>query len=101
MPVLPDFNLLPLFASFEKKISMPIYSSIENALYELNKAGYICRFIKKDNYFHCPEKDMNFYTHELEITEAYRYENKISPQQNAVVYAIEAAGYGLKGVLLN
>lgn len=80
---------------------MSKYTSIENAIEHLVKEGYTHHFIKKDNYFHCPEKDLNFYTHELDITEAYRHENKSEPDKNAVLYAIEASTYGLKGTLLN
>ena len=80
---------------------MPTYTSIENAIEHLEKEGYTHHFIKKDNYFHCPEKDLNFYTHELSITEAYRHENKTDPGKNAVLYVIEASNYGLKGTLLN
>ncbi|MEO6405619.1 MAG: hypothetical protein ABIY51_08815 [Ferruginibacter sp.] len=80
---------------------MTDYTSIENALEHLQNEGYTHHFIKKNNYFHCPEKDLNFKTHELEITEAYRYENRTEPEKNVVLYAIEASNYGLKGTLLN
>jgi hypothetical protein len=44
---------------------------------------------------------MNFRSHELTITEKFRYENKFEPGRNSVLYAIESPEYGLKGFLVN
>jgi hypothetical protein len=44
---------------------------------------------------------LNFKSHELTITEKFRYENKFEPSLNNVLYAIEAPEYGLKGFLVN
>lgn len=80
---------------------MKQYQNIQNALEDLKSHGYLLRFIKRDKYFHCLDKDLNFCTHELNIEEAYRYEDKQQPGQNTVLYSIESASYGIKGILVN
>jgi len=71
------------------------------ALDDLQKNGYTCNFIKKDQFFYCCERGLNFRSYELNITEKFRYENKFEPSRNSVVYAIESPEYGLKGFLVN
>lgn len=70
-------------------------------LESLKSKGYNCRFIKKNDFLYCSDKDMNFRSYELNITEQFRYENKTEPSRNTVLYAIESAEYGLKGFLVN
>jgi hypothetical protein len=67
----------------------------------LKRRGYIFNFIKKNDSLYCSEKDMNFRSYELNITEQFRYENRFEPSKNTIVYAIESAEYGLKGLLVN
>lgn len=80
---------------------MKQYGNIQNALDDLRQLGYSLRFIKKDKYFHCIDRDLNFCTHELKIEEAFRYEDKHQPAQNTVLYSIESDSYGIKGLLVN
>lgn len=70
-------------------------------LENLKSKGYNCKFIKKNDFLYCSEKDMNFRSYELSITEQFRYEDKNEPSKNTVLYAIESAEYGLKGFLVN
>lgn len=71
------------------------------ALNDLLKNGYTYNFIKRDLFFYCCEKHMNFRSYELTIVEKCRYENKLEPGNNSVLYAIESPEYGLKGFLVN
>lgn len=73
---------------------------IAEALDELKKNGYIFNFIKKNEFLYCSEKEMNFRSYELFITEKFRYENKQKPSENSVLYAVESAEFGLKGFLV-
>lgn len=75
--------------------------SINDALHNLQKKGYTYTFIKLNQYIYCTDKKLNFKSHELTITEKFRYENKFDPSLNNVLYAIEAPEYGLKGFLVN
>lgn len=75
--------------------------SLELALEDLQRDGYVFSFVKTNDYLYCTEKDMNFRSYELRITERFRYENKNEPYRNSVLYAIESPEYGLKGFLLH
>ncbi|CAN5812980.1 hypothetical protein BH11BAC4_BH11BAC4_10280 [soil metagenome] len=75
--------------------------TFEEALAELKRNGYTFNFVKKNEFLYCSEKEMNFKTYELTITEKYRYENKNEPSSNSVLYAVESPEYGLKGYLVN
>ena len=75
--------------------------ALSEALTELKNSGYIFNFIKKNEFLYCSEKEMNFRSYELNITEMFRYENKNEPSMNTVLYAVESPEYGLKGFLVN
>ena len=75
--------------------------TLMEALNELKTSGYIFNFIKKNEFLYCSEKEMNFRSYELNITEKYRYENKNEPSKNTVLYAVESPEYDLKGFLVN
>lgn len=76
-------------------------AKLTEALNELKNSGYIFNFIKKNEFLYCSEKEMNFRSYELNITEKFRYENKNEPSENTVLYAVESPEYGLKGFLVN
>ncbi len=76
-------------------------AKLTEALNELKSSGYTCNFIKKNEFLYCSEKEMNFRSYELNITEKFRYENKNEPSENTVLYAVESPEYGLKGFLVN
>jgi len=80
---------------------MALNLSFDDALHNLQKKGYTYNFIKLNQYIYCTDKNLNFKSHELTITEKFRYENKFEPSLNNVLYAIEAPEYGLKGFLVN
>lgn len=75
--------------------------TLAEALNELISSGYTFNFIKRNEFLYCSEKEMNFRSYELNITEKYRFENKHEPSKNSVLYAVESAEYGLKGFLVN
>lgn len=75
--------------------------TFEEALDDLKQNGYPFMFIKKNEFFYCSEKGLNFRSYELVITEMYRYENKNEPYKNLVLYAVESPEYRLKGFLVN
>lgn len=70
-------------------------------LENLKRKGYNCKFIKKNDFLYCSEKDLNFRSYELSITELFRFEDKNEPAKNTILYAIESVEYGLKGFLVN
>ena len=77
---------------------MILDNPLMNALEDLQKQGYTCKFYKNNDYLYCTERDMNFRSYELNISETFRYENKEEPFRNGILYAIESPEYGLKGL---
>ena len=75
--------------------------TLSEALDELKQSGYTCNFIKKNEFLFCTDREMNFRSYELKISEKFRYENKNEPSQNSVLYIVESPEYGLKGFLVS
>ena len=80
---------------------MTTNNTFTEELEKLKRNGYTCNFIKKNDFLYCSDRDMNFRSYELTITEQFRYEDKKEPSKNTVLYAIESEEYGLKGFLVN
>ncbi len=80
---------------------MTTENAFTEELEKLKQNGYTCNFIKKNDFLYCSERDMNFRSYELTITEKFRYEDRKEPSKNTVLYAIESEEYGLKGFLVN
>ena len=80
---------------------MKTNNTFTEELEKLKRNGYTCNFIKKNDFLYCSDRDMNFRSYELTITEQFRYEDKKEPSKNTVLYAIESEEYGLKGFLVN
>ena len=74
--------------------------TLAEALDELKRNGYTFIFEKKNEFLYCIEKELNFRSYELNITEKFRYENKSEPSKNSVLYAVESQEFGLKGFLV-
>jgi hypothetical protein len=73
------------------------YSTVSEALDELNKKGFIIDFNLEENCIVC--NIGKFTPEEFEIVEVYRYEGDTDPADEATVYAIESKS-GIKGVLV-
>ncbi|MFN8246435.1 MAG: hypothetical protein U0T56_08660 [Ferruginibacter sp.] len=86
---------------FQTNRDMILENPLMNALEDLQRKGYTCKFFKNNDYLYCSERDMNFRSYELNISEMFRYENKQEPFRNGILYAIEAPEYGVKGFLLH
>lgn len=73
------------------------FYTLSEAQFFLQEMGYTDRFNLYNGYLHCIDKALNFRPHELEITEVYSG----NQDDNAILYAIESAEHGLKGLLVN
>jgi hypothetical protein len=76
------------------------YTSVTQALADLQARGYTDDFDFKDDHLFCDSHGIRFNPLELKITEVYRFEGESDPEDNSVVYAIESAA-GLRGVLVD
>ncbi len=75
--------------------------SLQQVLDELKRNGYTHSFFKKNNYILCRDPELNFHTHELQIEEVYRGHDTENISTGSVLYTIESAALGIKGLLLN
>jgi hypothetical protein len=73
------------------------YSTVSEALAELNKKGFTVDFNLEENCIVCHVG--KFTPEDFEIVEVYRYEGNTDPADEATVYAIESKS-GVKGVLV-
>ena len=79
---------------------MKDYNTMVEALQDLQARGYSDEFVLKSSCVHCKAKNLSLKPDEFEIVEVYRFEGMSSPDDNAVVYALEAAD-GTKGVIVD
>lgn len=78
---------------------MYVYDTVTEAVNGLKKREFTLDFNLQENCLVCQEH--KFDVSEFEIVEVYRFEGNTDPADEAVVYAIQSATGGLKGVLVN
>lgn len=76
------------------------YNTLVEALEDLKKRGYCDEFELQNSCIHCKTKNLTLKPDEFEIVEVYRFEGMSNPDDNSVVYALEA-GDGVKGVIVD
>lgn len=80
---------------------MPAYYSLVDALNDLKKRGYTTDFNLAFDKVKCAKTGVCLSPAEFEITEHYRFEGMSNPDDNSVIYAIEAKDGSMKGVLIS
>lgn len=75
------------------------YSSLSLAINALTKAGYTVGFKAEDNKFTATNSDKKYLPDELRIVHTYRFEGMTNPQDDSIVFGIEAND-GVKGTLV-
>lgn len=80
---------------------MKSYETMLDALNDLQKKGFTYDFNLRQDCIYCSSEQQSFQPHEFEIREVHRFEEMSDPSENAVVYAIESPGHGIKGTLVN
>ncbi len=75
--------------------------SLSEVIETFKNKGYTYSFYKKNNYIYCNEPALNFHTHELKIEEVYSAGEKGNISSRSVVYTIESAKLGIKGLLIS
>ncbi len=82
-----------------KPCIMYVYDTVTEAVNGLKKREFTLDFNLQENCLVCQEH--KFDVNEFEIVEVHRFEGNTDPADEAVVYAIQSATGGLKGVLVN
>ncbi|PHK98145.1 phosphoribosylpyrophosphate synthetase [Neolewinella marina] len=76
------------------------YESLSYAIEDLKSKGYTADFNQKSESLECKQNQNNYRPEDFTITHAYRFEGMSNPDDNSVLYGIEAAD-GTKGLLVD
>ncbi len=75
------------------------YDTVTDAVNDLRKRGYTIDFNIAFDKIICSEKKHCLNPSDFEITETYRFEGNSNPDDQDVVYAVEAKENNLKGII--
>lgn len=75
------------------------YDTVTEAVSELKKRGFSIDFNIAFDKIICTDNKICLHPDEFEIVEAYRFEGDSNPDDEDVVYAVEAKDGSLKGVI--
>ena len=76
------------------------YSTLSVAMEELKAEGYTYDFNQEGHRLYCKKLDSGYKPEEFTIVHTYRFEGMSNPDDNSVLYAIEAQD-GTKGQLVD
>lgn len=79
---------------------MKSYDTLSEAVNALQKEGYTEDFRMKFDCLSCEGTDLSYRTDQFEVTSVYRFEGMSDPDDNSVLYTIEAED-GRKGMLID
>jgi len=79
---------------------MKNYESLNEALDDLRKRGYEADFTTQSVCLYCGDLDIRLDPDDFHIDETYRFESSITPDDNAMVYAISSTA-GVRGTLID
>ena len=80
---------------------MPSYSTLSEAVNDLQRRGYDDELTLVGNCVVCDGKRTELHPEDFHIDEFHRFEGDTDPADEAIVYAISAPGKGIRGVLVN
>lgn len=66
----------------------------------LQKEGYTSDLIPCYDHFECRQSETKLYPEDFDVVERIRFENTSDPDDQSVLYVIEANGLGVKGLFL-
>lgn len=75
------------------------YDTVTQAVTGLRERGYTVDFNLEENCLVC--NGDRYDLHDFEITEVHRFEGNTDPADEAVVYAVESATKGNRGILVS
>lgn len=75
------------------------YETLSQAMNDLNKNGFGKGFVAEDTQIRVTNSALTYEPNELEIVHTYRFEGMSNPQDDTILFAIEAED-GVKGTLV-
>lgn len=79
---------------------MKNYESLDDAITDLKKRGYIETFEPEADCLYCGDLDPRLYPGQFHVDEVYSFHEYASPEDKSVVYAISSSS-GAKGTLVD
>lgn len=76
-------------------------TTITEVIDHLRNNGYLEDFNLQQNCMVCRDGHFSVFHDEFVIDKTYRFEGDSDPADEAIVYAISAPKYGIKGILVN
>src|SRR4051812_36862329 len=77
------------------------YSTLSEAVSDLEKRGYVNDFKLCNDSIECPMLELKLHPEHFEIMEFYHFDGMTDPADEAVIYAIESTDGKTKGLLIN
>jgi hypothetical protein len=77
------------------------YSTLSEAVNDLQKRGYTTDFKLCNDGLECPMLDLKLHPDDFEIMEVHHFDGMTDPADEAIVYAIESKDGKIKGMLIN
>lgn len=74
------------------------YDTLSQAMNKLKEQGFNYEFDFKDAHLCCASENRAFGSDDLKIVEVHRFEGITNPDDNSILYAVEATD-GLKGLV--
>lgn len=84
----------------DSKINVPIMTDISTALNKFLQDGYTANFKALEEGLQCIESSKVYKPGDLMVVNFYRFEGISDPEDNSILYAIEATD-GTKGTLID
>ncbi len=80
---------------------MNSYSTLSEAVNDLQKRGYTTDFKLCDDGLECPMLELKLHPEHFEIVEVHHFDGMTDPADESIVYAIESLDGKIKGILIN
>ena len=80
---------------------MPAYSTLSEAVNDLQKRGYTDDLVLGNKCVVCNTKGLSLDPAEFEIDEFHRFEGNSDPEDQSIVYAISSKDHLLQGILVS
>ncbi len=80
---------------------MAAYSTLSEAVNDLQKRGYTDDLSHDGSYLICTARGLSLDPAEFEIDEFHRFEGNSDPEDQSIVYAISSTKHAVRGILVN
>lgn len=80
---------------------MPAYSTLSEAVNDLQKRGYTDDLVLAEKCLVCDARGLSLDPAQFEIDEFHRFEGNSDPEDQSIVYAISSKDHAVQGILVS